>query len=175
MKKRLPKWNNDDAVAALVDAEFLEWERQDAMDAVDRLDPGFKESELLSWIENDAADAAKRGDFKPLIEIFEQQNLLIRHLTSKFGLSKKTLAIAAKKLRGEWIRNHGRPRQSDEERHAGSKCHGAAAELPDVIRILKSYYPNEKVREKAIEIAARRAGIKAGTLSNYLRSDRRLP
>src|SRR4249919_3563843 len=175
MKKKLPKWNNDEAVAALVEAEFLEWERQDVMDDVGREYPGFKESKLLLWIESDAADAAKRGNFRPLAELMEPENPLIKMLTAKFRLSTGTLAIVAKKLRGGGVGKHGRPRKSIEERYASSKCHGAADELPDIIRILRKYYPNEKVREKAIDIAARRAGINASTLSNYLRSDRRLP
>jgi len=173
-----PRWSDEEGVAALVDDEFLEWERIDAMDAVVQVLPDIKESEIFASMEHEAVAAAERGDFNPLAKILEQKNPLIKQLSGKFQLGEKARAILAERITGRDAgkRGPGRPKQSIEERYASSKCHGAADALPDIERILGWHYPDEKgIRERAITIAADRAGIRRQTLENYLRSDRRLP
>ena len=175
---KIPRWSDDAGVAALVNDEFLEWERLDAMDAVVQVLPDIKESEIFASMEREAIAAAERGDFKPLAKILEQKNPLIKQLSGKFQLGEKARTILAERITGKdsGKRKRGRPKQSIEERYANTKVHGAAAELRDIQRVLRRHYPNEKkIRERAITVAAGRAGIRRKILENYLRSDRRLP
>jgi hypothetical protein len=178
-KQRPLKWNDDAGVAALVNDEFLEWERQDAMEWVDRFEPDFSASELFARMEYNAVQAAERGDFRPLAEMLEQKNPFIRWLRRdlKFHLGPKAEALLAGRITGKnsGKRRRGRPKQTVEQRHANSKVHGAADELKDIEAILRWHYPHEKkIRERAISIAAERAGKRRQTLVNYLKSKRRM-
>jgi hypothetical protein len=178
-KQRPPKWNDDAGVAALVNDEFLEWERLDAMESVYRDEPDLTASELFARMERNAVEAAERGDFKPLAEMLKQKNPLIKWLRRdlKLHLGPKADALLAERITGEdrGKRGRGRPKQTVEQRHINTPVHGAANEVEDIERILRRHYPDEKkIRERAITVAAERAGIRRQTLVNYLKSKRRI-
>jgi hypothetical protein len=175
-----PKWNDDAGVAALVEDAFLEWERLDAVDAGYRTEPGIPASELHASMERSAVEAAKeRRDFKELADIAALRNPFIRWLRTdlKIPLGPEAAALIAERITGKdrGKRGRGRPKQTVEQRHINTPVHGAANEVEDIERILRRHYPDEKkIRERAITVAAKRAGIRRQTLVNYLKSKRRI-
>jgi hypothetical protein len=112
-KKRPPKWNDDAGVAALVNDEFLEWERLDAVDAGNRTEPGIPASEIFASMERDAVEEAERGNFKPAAEILEQRNPFVKWLRGMgHHLSPKAEALIAERITGKdrGKRRRGSPR-----------------------------------------------------------------
>jgi hypothetical protein len=175
----IPKWNDDDAVAAwvgkVIDDARLEEERQFYTLPWDT-DPGMTASEGFAAIERDAIAAAEGGNFRLLAEILDGSNPVIRWMRSKgCHLGPRSEALIAGYLKGQRGRR-GRPKETVDERRSGTPVHDAAAEFKEIQEILSENYPREKGRrDRAITIAADRAKIRHDTLANYLKSRRRLP
>lgn len=91
-------------------------------------------------------------------------------LIAQFLTGERSLRTG--RLRGE----PGRPTMSLEERRAESPVHDAAEELDAIRAILRRLYRDQdssQIRDRAMEIAAQRNGVKLDTLVNYLKRPRK--
>ena len=69
----------------------------------------------------------------------------------------------------------GSAKQAIGRRRAKNRVHNAADEVPVIQAILRQYYPKQRgSRDRAIGIAAARAGIKRSRLANHLNSKHKL-
>jgi hypothetical protein len=182
---RPPPWADADAV---VDWVLFLWETGSAELPNDDLCRVLDDPDLTR--EQQAVEAAKRGDLRPLTDLFEAAaragNSDQDHPES---ISPSTLQLAAEFLNGK--RNlktgrdksakeqRGRPKISKEERTAKTPSHWAAKYyLPAVERILRTEYPRrraEHYRDRAIYIVSIITGVKEKTLRNYLNRPRGAP
>jgi hypothetical protein len=160
----LPKWKDETGVAALVDdciarrttniAGTISFERGDARG--------------IMFLESLAVGRAKRGD----------PTVLATLLRSGQRLQPGTIELAIELMTGE--RNPqtgkckgevGRNKMTPAEKKAKYPLRYAAAEF-DVIRgLLRQHYPSEPrraIRERALELAAERAGVEPGRLDSYI-------
>ncbi len=179
-----PKWSDEKKVAELVDDAFDEWEIKFIKEEAGRDYPGLTYREWFSSMESDAVEAARKGNFKSLADFFrsEPRNPFVKMFLEK-GLrpSSEALDLVARRAAGEYSAKRGQPKQTEDQRRAGSKVHDAADEVPWIAAILKRHYRDQAgIRDRAIAIAVRRANrfpgkkIKIETLANYLKSNKRL-
>jgi hypothetical protein len=175
-KGQPPKWSEHEAVAAWV-GEVM---RGGAMDDAEKRflatgGCGASSTEILEAMEREAVEAALRGSFGLLADMLEQKSPFHRWEPG-WKLSPEAIALIARRLRREPIAKPGRPKQTLERRRHNTPVHDAAAEFKAVERILRQHYPKEKkIRDRAISIAAARAGIKYDTLKDYLKKPDRHP
>jgi len=162
-----PAWTDEEAVVAWVDEQINE-----AIDPIyemsfDAQVPNFPRSWYRESIEREAVEAARRGNFRQLAKFFK---------LAPSDLSQEARELIAQRLVGEYKARRGRPKQDPEERRAASPVHNAATDFLEIKGILDQWWPEERGRrDRAIAIAADKAGIEFGTLFNYLKSNRRLP
>jgi hypothetical protein len=183
-KAKLPKWTDYDGVsgayegvARLVDDVFADWERPAADDDAGHIYPDFPERQkqfrevLARYVpdrEQVAIDAAKaerpnaKKNYEPLARL----------LLEGWHLSREALDLIVGRLTPA---KRGRPKESEDKRRARTPSHDAADEMEIIKVVLKRFYPDQKnIRDRAISIAAIRAGIDEDVLFNYLRSENRL-
>jgi len=164
----LPKWKHEAGVAAFAD-KFIAKQRVIA----DRFSDFAREHEFA---EKAACEAARRGDLAPLVAI----------LRSEGGLHPDTIELVIEFMTGARNPQTGKPRgergkrrMTTEQREAKNPIHGAAIEFAAIEGLLKQHYPAQSkaaIRERAMDIAAKRAEVTSEKLRGYLnrpRSDRR--
>jgi hypothetical protein len=196
LKRALPAWNDEAGVAKLADEIIAErppqphhvrtgnpWrdfaERTKAEPLRDQPsdeDAHWPEAERKAlWeftrAENAAVDAALRGTRAPLAKL-----LLHEHWE---WLGEDTRKLIAEIILGKLRRGRGRPKMARGERWEKTPIHRAAAEVEILQRTFSQHYPKQslkEVRERAIEIAAKRAKIEDDEkLINYLKRAKRAP
>ena len=192
----LPRWENEQAVAAFVAAQLEElrreceswaWELSEHMPteppelvAIAHLvlmETGMAPRSMS--YEEEAVQRALRGDLRMLADLIRpgcyppEENI-----SDDLELSPATREIVAQFLTGE--RNlktgrrrgePGRPVQSFEQRRAHNPVHRAADQARVIILILKRHYPNRSRNEieyRAAKIAAERNGSRYKTLLRHL-------
>jgi hypothetical protein len=173
-----PKWNDDEAMLALVDDWFLELEMLDALDDAERIQPDITFADVYSWIERDAVDAAKAGNFRPLVDMRRGQNPLVRKIQDEMGakLSAEAEDLIDRRLVGERRVKEGRgvAKRSIAERE-GSETFCAAQEVPAIEGILRHHFSGRRAYKlRAKELAAMRNGIQTDTLLNFMRKKREM-
>jgi hypothetical protein len=205
VREVLPRWDDEAAVAKLVDDEMRELRSE-----VDRLAwttsghaPEGPEDLVEVWNlaqaeasrgwppegERAAVAAAARGDVRPLADLLRP----LHHLgflpdevnPAIKNLSPATWSLVVQFLTGERNlrtgRNRGepgRPKMTAEERRAANPVHDAAEEVPAIAAILRKLYPSRAksaLLERAVEIAARRKRVRRDTLARYLGRSRKDP
>jgi hypothetical protein len=134
--------------------------------------PGIPMSEILDSIEHDAVMAAEAGNFIPLGDLVERKNPLFGDFKSvDWDLKPATKALIAQRLRGEHKVPRGKPRQTADQRRANNPIHDAAAEVPLILNILRQHFPGRRgYRDRAIDIAAHRIGLKRDRLAKHMES-----
>jgi hypothetical protein len=180
---RPPRFSDDAAVAALVNQllDAAERERDRVFERLIDQVPLQTHGEVWGQIEQRAIERARLGDFKPLAALVERENPLYKILDKPLG--SEVSRIAAARLRGEFKKKgRGPPRKDLDERLAASLVYDAADLLPRIEKILRERWPGQRghqhegqqgYRDRAIDIAAARAGVDPGTLKNYLRRSKR--
>jgi hypothetical protein len=171
---RQPKWSDQKAVTVWVCDVMLAAAVDDAEKFfVSTAGRGASPSEILEGLEQVAVEAARQGSFGLLADMLEQRtHPLCKAWNWKVG--PEAIELIARRLRGQPVAKRGRPKQTAERRQLNTPVHSAAAELREIECILRQHYPNAKrIRERAISIAATRAGIEHVALANYLKRPRR--
>ena len=117
------------------------------------------------------AFAPPSGNLKPLGDMIE--NPMFKQFGGK--LSPKALTLIAAKLRNEFKPRRGPKRKFISSWHRDLiPAYAAEEEIDQITVVLKKHFPNEKAhRERAITIAAARAGISRKELDTHLKSRHR--
>ena len=170
-----PKLSDDDALVAKWVGEIVDDDNDDANNDDDFEfshpwydHPPLRMSEVLASMECEAIEAAEDGNLEPLGALIENP------LFKDYGvLRPKAMAIISAKLRGTFKPRRGPHKQSRWQRDL-NPARGAAEEVKQIVAVLREHYPKEKGhRDRAIGIAAARAGITRQKLETYLRSRHR--
>ncbi len=114
-------------------------------------------------MEREAVETARQGDFRMLGWMFDNDMPLKRE-------SKKLIAA---RLMGKFKANKriGAAKQSAARRRAANPVHNAADEVPVIEAILRQHYPKQRgIRDRAVDLAAARAGINRDRLAYHLYS-----
>jgi hypothetical protein len=136
-------------------------------------------------MEREALAAARQGSFKLLAYLLDPEPTWVHGVDAASPqaipnrlqrLSQESEVLIARRLRGEFKADRqGAPKQPVARRRARTPVYAAADEIATIQGILSQHYPNERgIRDRAITIAAARAGITPKRLRNHLRSKRRL-
>jgi hypothetical protein len=171
-----PKWNDDAAVAAWV-GQAMPVQYSDYLFA--ELLPPLRPDVPMEWrsfeaMEREALAAARQGSFKLLAYLLDPEPIS-PHLNRPQRLSRESEVLIARRLRGEFKGKKSRPKQPVARRRARTPVYAAADEVATIQGILRQHYPKERgIRDRAIAIAAARAGITPKRLRNHFRSKRRL-
>jgi hypothetical protein len=133
----------------------------------------------IEFAEKAAVEAARRGDLAPLAA-------LLRSEEDRDWLQPDTIELVIEFMTGK--RNPhtgkrkgevGRRKMTEEEREAKNPIHIAAVEFRVIQSLLRELYPMQSkavVRDRAVKIAAQRAGVTSERLHHHLnrsQSDRR--
>lgn len=158
-----PKYNDDAALDTWLENIFEEHAAQDAIEESMRDHPPLRVTVTAASIERVAIEAAEHGDFKQLADMIEK----------KWVLSENAMAMIAAKLKGTFKATKlGRPKQTFLQRDL-NPMYDAAEEVDKIIHILKRQYPKEKGHtDRAIDIAAKRAGVNRQKLDSYYKKSR---
>jgi hypothetical protein len=181
MKVKKPRWGDEARVASfiwrLLDDEDLEVERQDALRDAQLFDvlPDIPLSEIHRIAEQNAIDAFEgRNDVVPLAELLDPENPFNKRQSPSLrsSLAPETWRLVSDLLTGRRKRKIGRPRTIQELRDP--RLADAAIVFPRVSLILrKHWHGEEKIRERAVEIAAQRFGKSSASLANYLNKSKK--
>ena len=155
-----PKLSDDDALVAEWVGKIVDDANDDAeLEFFERpwdTHPPLRVTVTAASIERAAIADAERGNFKPLADVIE-----------KGSPSPMARAMIAAKLRGTFKGRSGAPKKTFLEHDLDPK-YGAAKEVEKIIHVLNRYYPKAKGHtQRAIAIAAMRAGIDPEKFSNY--------
>jgi DNA primase len=176
-----PKWNDDEALAAWVNqampAQHVDYLFEEAL-------PTWRPDVPMSWEsfeaqEREALAAARGGNFRLLAYLLDPDP--DRFTDGKTRpvrlqrLSRESEVLIASRLRGKFKVKKGAPKQPVARRRARTPVYAAADEVAIIHEILLRQYPMQRgIRDRAIAIAAKRAGIPRRRLFNHLKSKRRL-
>ncbi len=175
-------------------SEIFDAMERDAIEAVDRknLKPLAEMASPRSWGDSllETMKKLRPGDpflkalkklpagdplLKTLKKLPAGDPLLMMLKSKGFDLGAKARGILAKRLTGELRFEVGRGKKTLDQRRADNASIGPAEEVPAIERILRHYYPAEKgIHDRAVEIAAHRAGINPETLFYHLNSRHRV-
>jgi hypothetical protein len=183
----LPKWEDAASVAALVEEHIAKLRASaghfaEFAVATRRRDPPRPgqdpEDDVIwfLWEEKAAVKAAERGDLTVLIEILRGPHRdWLQPDTVELVIEFMTGARNPQTGRRKGEGHVGASRMTREQREAKNPIHGAAIEFDAIRKLLERLYPAEpqrKVRKRARELAAERAGVTDGQLYDYLRRAR---
>jgi hypothetical protein len=163
----IPAWNDDSVFALIVNAAEGPQSEDDVWNAAHRIEPPMRMSDIAASIEHRAIARFRVGDFKPLTRL----------LRAREKLSAAGRNLIANFLDGKFKRKDGRPPKPIEERE--TPLTNAAWQFPTIQFWLGKYYPDRRkgeIYDRAIEITARRWGVKKNSLRNLLKhskNDRR--
>jgi hypothetical protein len=176
-KPTLPKWKDEAGVAKLVE-EILA-ERQIASDHFRNCQPRFNtpfdlDDAVIGFrlAEEGAVEAAYRGDIVPLTELLRDPH--------RNWLLPSTVELVVEFMTGKRNPQTGKPKgavgrrkMTSEQRLAVTPIHRAAFDFRAIQGVLREHYPSERVRERALELAAGRAKVEPENLRRYLGRSRR--
>jgi hypothetical protein len=166
MPKKPPNWNDDAALTALVGQHLSPRHAEVLFPETITVQTGVP---WKSWdakaMERESVDAARQGDFR----------MLGWMLYNAMPLKRETMALAGARLMGKLKGKTGAAKQTIERRRAANPVHDAADEVPKIKVILKQLYPGQRnFHNRAIDIAAARAGIDRDRLAHHLNSKHKL-
>jgi hypothetical protein len=169
-KRTLPKWDDEMSVARLADEIIADAERISRI--YTELGARYAEDEFdeFRYAEEDVVKAALRGDVASLAKLLLDENWQ--------WLQPETRKLMRDVMLGKPIRSVGRPKKTAEERSARTPIHRAAADancLKSRLRELYPAIPRAAVRERAMEIAAKRTGVSLEALRRQLRRSSKDP
>ncbi len=170
----LPDWNDDDALADWVGPLMPEPPRDYLFRPWPVLRDAPMQGKSREEMEREAIAAAQQGNFKLLGWLMDPPNQdLLSHRPPR--LSQEAEALIAARLQGTFKARRGKPKQTVARRRVDNPIHAAADEVPVIQNILRQHYPRQRgVRDRAIGIAALRAGIEHERLAHHLRSPHQL-
>lgn len=189
LKRALPNWSDEKGVAKLV-KEILA-ERQITADRFRNFQPRYNppldddDAAVESIIaEKSAVAVAYRGDIVPLTELLRDphRNWLLPNtveLVVEFMTGKRNPQTGRPKGKPKGKGAVGRRKMTSEQRLAANPIHRAAFEATVLKQELRQRYRSQKaaeVRERALELAAKRNNVELGRLRRHLKlskNDRR--
>jgi hypothetical protein len=163
-----PKWNDEKGVAKLAD-EIIADAEADA-ERISRIltrsvpPPGKLR---FRFAETDAVNAGLRGDVAPLAKLLLDENWQ--------WLDPETRKVMSEAMLGK---SAGRPKMTSEKRATTTPIHRAEDEALTLKSRLPEFYPGiprAAVRERAMEIAAKRTGVPLEALRRQLNRSRKDP
>jgi hypothetical protein len=173
LKHTLPKWNDEKGVARLANEILAELESNPFLDFANNVwARDADDFDKFERAEAVAVEAAKRKR--------KNAALLAKLLQDEHWdwMQPATRQLIAEILLGKRYKV-GTPKKTAEERRRMTPTHRAAAEFNLLKRGLAKSYPEidrAAVRERALNIAAKRTGVSPRTLENYVdrpKKDRR--
>jgi hypothetical protein len=170
-KRTLPDWDDERGVARLADELIAKLERH-ARAFLDYGASAIAADEFAKFehAEATAVKAALRGDVAPLARLLLDENWQ--------WLQPETRKLMSEILLGKRIRSVGHPKMTAEERRATNPIHRAADEANILKSRLQKLYPGiarAAVRERAMEIVAKRTGVSLEALRRQLRRSSKDP
>jgi hypothetical protein len=191
LKRALPNWNDEKRVARLAGKIMADWETNYFLEYAARSKANFEADlasgkyspgddddapvELIKFKNNEEAaiKAALHGDIAPLSEDECWMEPSTRKLMAEFMTGDRNPQTGRRKA------GRGRPKMTREERWKINPIHRAADEVAVLRQQLRQLYPMQSVttvRERAIDLAAKRTGVASEKLRRHLRrpkNDRR--
>jgi hypothetical protein len=188
-KRTLPNWDDERAVARLADEIIADAERSWRIWtlAVSELSTrrAGDEFDEFRYAEKDAVKAALRGDVAPLAKLLLDENWQrlqpeTRKVMSEIMLGKRRRKLMSEVMLGkrQSTGRSGRPEMTSEERMAANPIHRAEANADVLKSRLRKLYPGiarAAVRERAMEIVAKRTGVSLEALRRQLNRSRKDP
>jgi len=176
LKYPLPKWSDEAGVAKLVADELARLARVMARARFGEFDASIPEADKpllrLKRTEEIAACAARyQGNLTPLAELLRSEPFIEQLLSGVQWLESETRAYLIDVLNGKVKAKRGRPRMTPPQRRAANPIHNAMDEFRQIKWHLSRLYPTQSattVRDRALEIAAKRAGVMAESLRRHL-------
>jgi DNA-binding phage protein len=173
-KRTLPNWDDERAVARLADEIIADAERSWRIWtlAVSELSTrrAGDEFDEFRYAEKDAVKAALRGDVAPLAKLLLDENW--QRLQPETRKVMSEIMLGKRQSTGR----SGRPEMTSEERMAANPIHRAEANADVLKSRLRKLYPGiarAAVRERAMEIVAKRTGVSLEALRRQLNRSRK--